>query len=190
MCMSCGCVLDGTGQPDDDHGDPSQITLSDLMAAAETNGVPPMDIVAMLGATLAAITPDDDDVAKAAPEQQFVLGVAYQAGPDPRIKRGLDGGRDYFTPAQLEKAAWSFMLGGQQNGLFHVDGTTGAATTVENFINRHPVPWIVAPDLVVRKGDWCQGLILDDKAWDLHKQGKVNGLSPQGVARRRKRTRR
>lgn len=191
MCLDCGCVIE-TGNPalaDDDHGDPSHITLSDLMAAADASGVPPMDAVAMIGATLAAITPDDD-VAKSAPEQQFVLGVAYQAGRDPRIAKGLDGERDYFEAAELEKACWSYMLNGQESGLFHVAGTTGAARSVENFINRHPVPWIVAPDLIVRKGDWCQGLLLDDRAWDLVKAGKVSGLSPQGVARRRKRTRR
>lgn len=190
ICCSCGCVINGSsGQPDDNHGDPRQITLSDIMAAAEANGIAPMDVVGMIGASLAAVIAPDDDVAKSAPEQQFVLGVAYQAGPDPKIAKGLDGARDYFTEAELEKAAWSFMLNGQQHGMFHLDGTTGAARPVENFIYRNPVPWIVAPDLVVRKGDWCQGLLLDDKAWALHKAGKVNGLSPQGIARRRKRTR-
>lgn len=188
MCLSCGCVIDGSGgQPDDDHGDPRQITLSDIMAAADANGVAPMDVVGMIGASLAAcMSTPDDDVAKSAPEQQFVLGVAYQAGRDPRIAKGLDGARDYFTPAELEKAAWSFMLNGQQHGMFHLDGTQGAARPVENFINRHPVPWIVAPDLVVRKGDWCQGLLCDDRAWQLVKAGRVNGLSPQGLARRRR----
>lgn len=191
MCLSCGCVLETGNQSlaDDDHGDPRQITLSGLQAAADANGVPAMDVVAMLGATLAAITPDDDaDVAKGT-EQQFVLGVAYQAGPDPRIAKGVDGGRDYFEAAELEKACWSFALNGQEHGLFHVEGTTGAARSVENFINRHPVPWIVAPDLIVRKGDWLQGLLLDDRAWALHKAGKINGLSPQGLARRRRRVR-
>ena len=148
------------------------------------------------------------DVAKAAEEQRFVLGIAYQAGPDPRIAKGVDGGRDFFTPVELEKAAWSFMLGGQQHGLFHVDGTEGAARPVESFIYRNPVPWIVSGDSAVRKavaglaaeaeacagpgdmvvheGDWCLGAILDDRAWQLHKAGRINGWSPQGVARRRR----
>jgi hypothetical protein len=75
---------------------------------------------------------------------------------------------------------------GQQHGLFHVDGTTGAARTVENSIYRNPIPWVVSDDLIVRKGDWIQGLILDEKAWGLYKAGKIGGLSPQGIARRRK----
>jgi hypothetical protein len=112
--------------------------------------------------------------------------VAYQPGRDPRIAKGVDGGRDYFTPAELEKAAWSFMLNGQQHGMFHLDGTEGAAQTVENYIYRNPLPWIVGDDLIVRKGTWLQGLLVDDKGWELHKQGRVGGLSPQGAAVRRR----
>ena len=141
-------------------------------------------------------------------EQRLLIGIAYQAGPDPRIKKGQDGGRDYFEAAELEKAAHSFMLSGQQHGLFHVDGSEGAARPVESFIYRNPVPWLVSDraevrkalaelaaevekcagpdDLIVRDGDWCLGAILSPKAWDLYKAGKINGWSPQGVARRRR----
>lgn len=143
-----------------------------------------------------------------AEEQRFVLGIAYQAGPDPRIAKGADGGRDFFTEAELEKACWSFMLNGQQHGMFHVDGTTGAGRPVENFIYRNPVPWVVSDDaqvckemarlaadaeecagpddLVVRKGDWCLGSILGDPAWRAVKAGKANGWSAQGTAHRRR----
>lgn len=143
-----------------------------------------------------------------AEEQRFVLGIAYQAGPDPRIAKGVDGGRDFFTEAELEKACWSFMLSGQQHGLLHLDGTTGAARPVENFIYRNEVPWVVSgdtqvrkaiarlaaevedcagpDDLVVRKGDWCLGSILDDSPWQAVKAGKLNTWSPQGIARRRR----
>lgn len=141
-------------------------------------------------------------------EQRLLIGIAYQAGADPRIQKGQDGGRDYFDAAELEKAAHSFMLSGQQHGLFHVDGTEGAARPVESFIYRNPVPWLVSDraevhkalaelavevekcagpdDLIVRDGDWCLGAILSPKAWDLYKSGKINGWSPQGVARRRR----
>jgi hypothetical protein len=121
--------------------------------------------------------------------QRFCLGIAYQAGPDPRITKGADGGRDYFTEEELEKAAWSFMLSGQQHGMFHIEGTEGAARPVESYIYRNPEPWVVSDDLVVRKGDWVLGSILNGPAWDAYQAGKVGGWSPQGVARRRRRSR-
>jgi hypothetical protein len=194
MCLSCGCVLAGTGLPDDDHGDPRQITLSDLVAAADANGVSPADVVAMIGATLQVLQPGPfDDVAKAGEPQRFVLGVAYQPGRDPQIAKGVDGGRDFFTEAELEKAAWSFMQSGQQHGMFHIEGTEGAAQPVESMIYRNPIPWVVptpgggAP-VIVRKGTWLLGSILNDPAWRAHLDGKVNGWSPQGTARRRRAT--
>lgn len=141
-------------------------------------------------------------------EQRFLLGIAYQAGPDPRIAKGADGGRDFFTEAELEKAAWSFMLNGQQHGVFHIEGTEGAGRPVESGIYRNEVPWVVSDDadvrkvlaelaaeaeacagpddLIVRKGDWCLGSILNDPAWQAYKAGKFSGWSPQGTARRRR----
>jgi hypothetical protein len=115
-------------------------------------------------------------------EQRYVLGVAYQAGPDPRIEKGMDGGRDFFTAAELEKAAWGF-LQERQVGLFHVDGTEGAATVVESYIYRGP-DWNLGDDIVVKSGDWLVGAVLDETAWDLYKSGRITGWSPQGQARR------
>jgi hypothetical protein len=117
------------------------------------------------------------------PEQRYVLGIAYQAGPDPRIRRGADGGRDYFTAEELEKAAWNFMKKGRLIGLMHADGTEGSAELVESFIWRFP-DWQVDEDTVVRKGDWCIGAILDERSWQLYKSGRITGFSPQGMARR------
>lgn len=117
-------------------------------------------------------------------EQRFVLGIAYQAGPDPRIKRGVDGGRDWFSKAELERACWSYMRSGcPQMNAFHVDGTEDCAEPVESFIWRWP-DWDVGDGIVVKDGDWCLGAILSPRMWDLHKAGKVNGLSPEGTARR------
>jgi hypothetical protein len=120
-------------------------------------------------------------------EDRFVLGLAYQAGRDPKIQRGQDKGRDYFTPDQLEKAAWSFLRHGPVTGLFHVDGTEGAATVVESSIYRGPDWRITGPDgsvVVVKSGDWLVGAILDEPAWQLYKSGRITGWSPQGSARR------
>lgn len=119
-------------------------------------------------------------------EKRFVLGLAYQAGRDPRIQKGADGGRDYFEPDELEKACWSFLPGGANVGLFHSDhpAAIGRATVVESYIYRNPVPWTVGEALVVKQGDWVVGAVLDPDAWRLYKQGRITGWSPQGHARR------
>jgi hypothetical protein len=119
-------------------------------------------------------------------EQRFVLGLAYQAGRDPRIQTGADGGRDFFEPEALEKAAWSYLQQGATVGLFHSDNpaAVGRATVVESYIYRNPAPWAVSDDLVVKEGDWVLGAILDPDAWELYKQGRITGWSPQGYARR------
>lgn len=117
-------------------------------------------------------------------EQRYVLGVAYQAGPDPRIAKGADGARDYFSADELEKAAFSFIPGGAEVGLFHADGTVGHAQVVESYIYRGP-DWDLGDGVIVKAGDWLVGAILDDIAWDLYKSGHVTGWSPQGQARRR-----
>jgi hypothetical protein len=119
------------------------------------------------------------------PESRFVLGLAYQAGRDPRIQKGADGGRDFFEPDELEKACWNYMrFRRQASGLFHLDGTLEHIEPVENYIYRNPVPWVVSDDLVIKQGDWVLGGILDEYAWELKKQGLLTGWSPQGRARR------
>lgn len=116
--------------------------------------------------------------------QRYVLGIAYQAGMDPRIRKGADGGRDYFTPAELEKAAWHFMQGPRDVGIFHgPSGTVGHATVTESYIYRGP-DWPVG-DVIVKAGDWLLGAVLDDVAWDLAERRLVTGWSPQGIGKRR-----
>lgn len=118
-----------------------------------------------------------------ADESRFVLGIAYQAGRDPRIRKGMDGARDFISADELEKACWSFLPGGAQVGIEHVGGTTGHATVVESYIYRGP-DWDAGDGVIVKAGDWVIGAILDDTAWDLYKRGKVTGWSPQGQGRR------
>jgi hypothetical protein len=126
-------------------------------------------------------------VCKAAEPQRYVLGIAYQAGRDARIAKGQDGARDFFTAAELEKAAWEFLANGPRVGAFHLDGTDedGLATVVESYIYRGP-DWDLGDGIVAKPGDWLLGAILSPKAWDMHQRGLVTGWSPQGVARRRK----
>ena len=126
-------------------------------------------------------------VVKESAEQRYVLGVAYQSGPDPRIGMGADGGRDYFQPVELEKAAWSYIPNGAGVNLFHDDRITGHATVVESYVYRGPDWQITGPDgsvTVVKAGDWLVGAILDDVAWQLYKEDRITGWSPQGTATR------
>ena len=125
-------------------------------------------------------------VARVPDEQRFILGLAYQAGFDPAIQKGMDGGRDWISAAELERACHSFLPGGAQVGLFHVDGTEtrGHVAVTESYIYRGP-PWDQGNGVVIKAGDWLIGGICDPVAWDLVKSGKVTGFSPQGSARRR-----
>lgn len=121
--------------------------------------------------------------------QRYVLSIAYKAGPDPRITKGADGGRDYVSESELERAAFSYLAkGNPQVGIGHLDGTTGAATVVESYLWRGP-DWDLGDGIVVTKGDWLVGMILDERSWSLAQQGKLTGLSPQGTARRLRRAR-
>lgn len=181
MCLDCGC-----GELDNAHGDPRHITIADLQAAADASGISLGQAAENILAAVYAALPAPEPVAKEGEPQKFCLGVAYTAGVNPRIAKGLDGGRDVFSESELERACWSFMLTGQQHGMFHMDGTEGAARPVENYIYRNPVPWVVAPDLVVRKGDWVLGALLEDRPWELVQAGKANGWSMQGAAKRRR----
>lgn len=120
-------------------------------------------------------------------EQRYVLGIAYQAGPDPRIQRGADGGRDYFTKDELAKAARQFMKSDRLIGINHADGTTGVAEVVESYVWPDTAPdWHVGTDVVVKAGDWLLAAVLDEPAWALYKSGQITGWSPQGSAVRRR----
>lgn len=127
-----------------------------------------------------------DEVVKGEPEDRYVLGIAHQAGPDPAIKRGADGGRDFFSERELELASRTFMRkGGMQVGLMHRDGTTeaGYADVVESYIWRGP-DWTLESGEVVTKGSWMLGAVLSPEAWELVKSGQITGWSIQGTARR------
>jgi len=122
-------------------------------------------------------------------ERRYVLGIAYQAGPLERIQAGADGGRDWFSPDELELAAWRFLLSEPKVGVCHMDGTTGAAQVVESYIYRGP-DWHTgifdgtASEVVVHAGDWLVGAILTPLSWEFYKAGKLNGWSIQGEAGR------
>jgi hypothetical protein len=122
-------------------------------------------------------------------EQRYLLTVGYQPGPDPRITKGADGARDFFSEAELEKAAWSLLLSGAPEiGVMHADGTTGHAQVVESYVYRGPDWSLTAADgseQVIKSGTWLVGVLCDDVAWRLYKNGLVGGISIDGQAKRR-----
>lgn len=124
---------------------------------------------------------------KSSDPDRFVLGIAYQAGMDPNIKKGADGYTDFISSEVLEKAAWGYLRGrAYDNGLEHEDGTTGHVDVVESSIYRGP-DWEIN-GVVVKSGDWLLGAILDEPTWELVKAGKFTGWSPQGKVSRRARS--
>lgn len=179
ICLSCGC-----GSGDDSHGGSGGITFGRLQAAADAAGISLARAAANILQTVTG-TLEDNDPEPEGPVQKFLFGAAYQPNKDPRIQRGQDGGRDWISPRELERGAWNFMLNGQQHGAFHMEGTEGIAKTVESGIYRNPIPWIVSDDLIIRKGTWTIGVLVNDAGWDAYKEGRFGGFSPQGVARRR-----
>lgn len=56
MCVSCGC-----GLPNDDHGDPRNITQDDLAAAAEAVGIEVDDVVTNIAEAGNELEKFDDD---------------------------------------------------------------------------------------------------------------------------------
>jgi hypothetical protein len=116
--------------------------------------------------------------------QRYVLSIAHQAGPDDDIVKGADGGRDYFTEAELEKAAWAFMRGPMEIGVGHADGTVGAADPVESYIYRGP-DWPQPDGRVIKAGDWLVGFVCrDEQTFEDCRKGRFGGVSVQGAARR------
>lgn len=117
------------------------------------------------------------------PLTRYLLSVAHQAGPDPRIVKGADGGRDFFNEDQLEKAAWRFMQGPMQVGVDHADGTTGIAIPCESYIYRGP-DWPQPDGTVIKKGDWLLGMRVSEQTYQEAQSGRFGGVSVQGAARR------
>jgi hypothetical protein len=120
---------------------------------------------------------------------RLVVGLAYQAGPDPRIAKGADGGRDFFTPRELELASRTFLRkGGRLIGMFHEDGTEGHAEATASYIYRNAEPWLIDGAVVAKQGDWVLEAVLDETAWQMVQKGQITGWSPQGSAIRRRST--
>lgn len=126
-------------------------------------------------------------VIKSDDTRQYTLMVAYPAD-SADVAKARDGFQDFASPAEVEKACWGYMEKSRQIGAFHMDGTEGMGTLVENYIYRGPDWGIEAADgttQVIKSGDWLWGVKWSDDGWNLIKSGEATGASPQGGAKRR-----
>lgn len=190
ICCSCGCVLAGTGTPDDGHGDARNITRARVRLAADAAEIETIAAARNILSSLGASALDDFDVAKSAalgpllkaePERRYTLMLAWPA-LKPDVAKALDGRRDYARPEVIEETAWAWMLKSRSVGIYHADGTEGRGDVVESYIHRSG-DWRVN-DQLIKSGDWLVGVIWDSAAWALVKAGLINGMSPQGTAQR------
>jgi len=127
-------------------------------------------------------------VVKTSPHRRFTLQVAYPVNKADTVV-AADGHRDFSGPEALEDAAWSFLTKSPKVGLHHAPGTDGAGTVCESYIYRGPDWEIAATDgstQVVKAGDWMVGIIWDPQSWDLVLSKRINGVSMQGSATRRR----
>lgn len=139
-------------------------------------------------------------VIKSDPERRYTLNVIYPADKAD-VAVALDGHRDFASKAVVEDAAWNFMRNHGQVGVAHSPehaaamGTAfkadGAAEVVESYIYRGP-DWVIKAaddsEVVVKAGDWLGGFIWTPADWADIQAGKINGVSAEGGARRRKPT--
>lgn len=196
MCLSCGC-----GFADSDHGDERNITLSDLRDAADAADVTvPQAIANMVHGVAhwrgrrkqAPVEKAEEGIAgfqvvKSSDERRFTLGVAYPANR-PDVGKAQDGFRDFVGPQALQDAAWSYLRKGGGVGVQHRDGTEGRGVVVESYLwpgDTWHMKAADGSDQTIEPGDWLLGVVWDEPTWAAIKSGELNGLSPQGRARRR-----
>lgn len=125
-------------------------------------------------------------VFKSVDESRVTVGLAYPHNR-PDIGIAADGFRDFAGRSAVEKACWSFTSKSRSIGLNHADGTAGHGEVVESAIHRGP-DWIIkgddGNDKIIKDGDWVMAVRWDEPTWGLIKSKKLNGLSPQGRAKR------
>jgi hypothetical protein len=125
-------------------------------------------------------------VVKSEAERRYTLMVAYPANKlDVAVAK--DGYQDFADPGAVEEAAWNYMLKSRNIGLWHENGTDGAGDVVESYIYRGP-DWVIkaadGSEQVIKAGDWLMGIRWSEDSWADVLEGKINGVSMQGMAER------
>ncbi len=127
------------------------------------------------------------NVFKSVEESRVTVALAY---PHSRADKAVaaDGFIDFAGKSAVEKACWSFTANSRSVGLMHQDGTEGHGTVVESGLHHGP-DWIIkgedgADRTTITDGDWVMAVQWDEPTWALIKSKRLNGLSPQGRAKR------
>lgn len=125
---------------------------------------------------------------KSEPERRFTLHCAYPYDRADRVK-AADGHKDFASKAAVEDAAWAYMLKHRKIGVNHEDGTEGSGDLVESGLHRGP-DWVIkaadGSECVIKDGDWFIGVIWQPDVWEAMKSGRLQGVSMQGSASRRR----
>lgn len=123
-------------------------------------------------------------VLKADDELRTTWHVFYPADKAD-VSVAADGHRDFASKSAVRAAAHQFLRDHPKVGLWHADGTEGAGSVVESWIEQGADR--VWPDgSVTKDGDWCGAIEWDPQTWAKVKEGLVGGVSMQGRAKRRK----
>jgi|ERR1039458_2383028 hypothetical protein len=189
MCASCGCE-----DWDNRHGDSRHITLTDLNSAAAAGDTKLSKVASNIDDAVdaqASKSVDNAELAaceifKSVEESRVTVGLAYPANR-PDVSRAADGFRDFAGLTAVERACWAFTAKSRSIGLQHQDGTEGHGEVVESAIHRGP-DWVIKGDdgqeKIIKDGDWVMAVRWDIPTWSLIKAKRLNGLSPQGRAKR------
>jgi len=128
--------------------------------------------------TVAILKTDDST------DQRLVFGfasVAVDASGEPLV----DSQGDIIEPAELERAAYSYVLKSRAGGYMHV--RKDAATLVESVvITPEKLEKMGLPKDALPTGWWVGFRVDDDKVWQDVKKGKLKAFSIGGKGRREK----
>ena len=118
-------------------------------------------------------------VTKADPEQQLIFGWASVVEENGRLI--IDKQGDAILPADLEKAAYDFVLYARQHGEMHKQIGTGRLVESVVFTTEKQV----ALGISLGKVGWWVGFKVDDQdTWAAHKRGELPEFSIGGSGRR------
>ena len=189
MCCSCNCLASG-GSPTDDHGNPANITSTELTAAANASGISLEQVAQNIATSIATLAAPEEPAEPELVEKRlnvppnpkrFVLGCAYPAA------RG-DGHKEWASAETLEATAWNYAKQHRLVGFYHADGTVTHGDLVESYIHRGE-PWVTkaldGTAQTIFPGDWMIGVQFDDVGFEQIVSEAVDGFSIDGVARRR-----